>query len=933
MFRILLLLVAAVFLGTVPAHAINDGLNGYSGPQLNVRAFNVGCAYSKNETAVLRAALESGGAAAGKTLFVPSGCKILLGTSGAADSVADLASNTTIQCEDGTAGFVLARKSCSGVSDTPGAACTADNQCVNGTCVADANAVTAFAPTEASTYTVFGAAASAKNIAIKNCGIWVNGASGDSPAMGGAGKSWGYCDGTGTSILGAACAQFCNAASGGLEGVACNVNGTCGAGACTIPAGHCKASSGTCGDPPHATNWAASGPGKINPIDFSAASNARVENVTVYDHRRGDFTIKTGASGQVIDSASNGDSLTTPQIATNGWVNYLPNNYVDKGIIAGLATSVVRSTGYGWTAGIHAMGFNTISSSTGGGYGGPSLSGWVGNSDLLISYAGVIADDFRGGSSLYCVLPKFADGYNFIVTNAFCDGNIGSKFIVQGAGNQYIGSRGAWGGRGAVVGLGDQRGLCASGTRSGQVCVFGAGNDATIGCPTGATCAANDLFPAGSAGHFVLGAGSLWHTDQVLETTFLRTTDSKRCVNSDATDLGGPCTVDGDCSMGSCDFLNWNNSLIDGAMFLGSLGKAVDLSTSSVGVAVVADTPSILNWGVFGVSLPGFTTGFKFPAIARVCVGGTNDGTSCAADATCTGSGKCRGQVEGVTISGDASGVTTPLVNWDWSYGDVSGLKGLLATDYQGAPVTLTAGEALTRGQVVSVSTAAANTVTKTTTANPERAVGVVLATTLSTYPAKVLTSGVGACIAQGSVTRGDILKPSGTTDGSVATVSSSSDISIGSALETTTTGLTFDCLIGVTPPIQNTTQTFPKFAYGQNAGTVGMTGCTTFTQATSITHAATSGRTIRLQGFAAADITGGVTRIFTTKIARGADCSAAALVTADTELKSNENTTVALGFTDTGQSGSVSYRLCACADTAASAQFGAGATLQLTEY
>lgn len=44
-------------------------------------------------------------------------------------------------------------------------------------------------------------------------------------------------------------------------------------------------------------------------------------------------------------------------------------------------------------------------------------------------------------------------------------------------------------------------------------------------------------------------------------------------------------------------------------------------------------------------------------------------------------------------------------------------------------------------------------------------------------------------------------------------------------------------------------------------------------------------------------------------------------------------STYVALGFTDTGQSGSVSYRLCACADTAASAQFGAGATLQLTEY
>lgn len=922
------------------------------------------CAYSANDTATLRAALESGGAAAGKTLFIPSGCKILLGTPGSGDSVADVASNTTIECEDQTAGFVLARKSCSDASNTPGAACTADNQCKSGTCDPDYAAGTSFAPTAADTYTIFGAASGTENIAIRNCSIWTNAASGDTPAMGGAGKRWGYCDGGGTSVAGEGCYNACNSSSGAYEGLACLANTDCNAGgagtpgSCVAVAGNCKSLGGSCGSIPYSTNAGAAGPGKINPINWANATNARVENVAIYDLRRGDAAINIGTGGVVTDSTTTANSLTTAQVSasilgSNSWLigtgrhtcSFL-STYTGcqtptlaKGIVSNGAT-IVRSTGYGWTAGIQAKANTHLIHSTGGGYGDPSQTGWNGNADLLISGSNVQADNFVGGTSLYCVLPEFAVGYNFQVSQPYCDNNIGPKFIVQNAGNQYLGVRGAWSGRGAIVGLSDQRGRCTggTGTRTGKVCVFGAGDDATIGCPTGGTCAADDAFPAGPANHFILAGGGLLHSDQGSTVTFLRAPDSKRCTNPGATDYGGPCSSDGDCSTGLCDYLYWVNGLIDGTLFYNGTGTtAVDLSTTGVGVSKTTASPSISNWVVSGVDLQGFSTGFKFPSISRSCVSGSNDGTSCTADATCTGGGKCKAQVENFVASGNVGTTTTPLLNWDWSYGDVSGLKGLLATDDQGTVITLTAGEALTRGQLVSVSTSTDNAVVKTTTANPERGLGVALADTLSGYRAKVLTQGIGACIADGTISNGDQLKPSGSTSGRVVTISSTADPIVGRALDSATSGQTFDCLVGTAPPIQNSSAIFPKFAESHSTGTTSGVICSSATALATITYTATSGHLVRLQGYVPLDITGSVTRVFTTFITRGgSSCTAGSpttLVTADSELTSNQNITAAIAYTDTGQSGSVTYRLCFCADTAASCQAGANAALLLTEY
>jgi hypothetical protein len=816
----ILVALAGVLLAAGESFALLDGVGGYSGPQLDIRTLQVGCAYSQNDTATLRSAIETG-VCAGRTCFVPSGCRMLLGTPGAGDTVADWPSGTTIECEDTTAGFVLARKACSDSSDTPGAACTADNQCKGGTCDPDYPSGTAFAPDESSTYGVFGAAAGTTNITIKNCGIWVNQGSGDTPAMGGAGKRWGYCSAGGTAVTGEGCYNACNSSSGGFEGFACLANTDCNAGgagtpgSCTARGGNCKSLGGSCTTIPYATNWGASGPGKINVFAWGSATGARIENVTVYDHRRGDVTFDVGSSGIIIDSTNRGDSLQQNQAAgqlfgatlyypgatpsptltcTNDERCFAPS--VVLGIDARQSTSVIRSVGSGWTTGIRARGGNYVTDSVGGGYGDPTLSGWLGNAALLVSGAGLRATGFVGGTGLYCVLPEFGLGYNFIVANAYCDGNYGPKFIVSNSGNQYLGVRGAWHGRGSVVGLGDQRGKCASGTRSGKVCIFGAGDDSLLGCPTGATCAADDAFPAGSANHFVIGGGSLLYSEEGNEVAYLRATDSKRCVNSAATDYGGPCTSDGDCSTGSCDYLTWTNALIDGVLdYAGTGSIGFDLSTSGVGWSTTQDAPSIANWSLSGVNVNGFATGFKFPSISRVCLGGSNDGTSCTADSTCTGSGRCRAQVENFDVSGTVS-ATTPLLNWSWAYGDATGLKGLLTSDDQGTIVSKTADGTIARGQLVKVATTA-DRVIVLGVGEGSQVYGLALNDATVGQNIKVLTSGQAQCVTDsGTIALGDLLKASTGTAGRVVTGSTAAgDVIVGVAnANDPATGGLFDC-------------------------------------------------------------------------------------------------------------------------------------------
>lgn len=938
---------------TGPAGA--DGSDGATGPtgnagRLVAEDLGLSCDYSVNDTSTLRTALETGGAAAGRTLFVPSGCRLLLGTPGAGDSVADVASSTTIDCEDGTAGLVLARHACSDASDTPGAACTADNQCHNGTCVYDTGS-SSFAPTEGSTYTVLGAAAGTKNVTIRNCGIWVNQGSGDSTAMGGAGKRWGYCDGAGGSdVTGEGCFTACNSSSGALYGLACTSDANCGAGACVEVAGTCKTGGGTCGSIPYTTNWGASGPGKINVIDFTNVTGAVIENVTIYDHRRGDFSIRTGSDGVIRSVANNGSSLTTPQVDT--WVNLSANASVTKGIIAGNRTRLTDPEGFGWEAGIEALSFNTLVNPKGGGYGDSTETTWPGSTGLLISGPGVEAYGFRYGSGLLnCIRPKFglnsSGGFNFLVTNPYCDGQLGPKYIAQGAGNQYLGIRGAWNSVSTTFGFGDQRGRCASGTRSGKVCVFGSGDDATIGCPTGATCAAHNDFPAEGVTHAIISGGGLLHTDQTTGK-MLRTTDSKRCMAGDGV-LGGPCSSDGDCGTGgACRYLRYTDVLISGLnIYAAAADTGMDLSTSSVGVDIRPSVggPSIDRWLLSGVAFDSHTYGIKFPSTAdgtnaRVCAGGTAAGTACSASATCTGGGSCEAPVDEFTAFGAFQGVTTPLLNWKAGYGSVWGMTGLLPTSEQTKPISFFAGEALTRGQLVEVSTSADATVVKNTTGTPERAIGIALGDALSGGIVKVATSGqMGACIADEAISRGAALMPSTSTAGRVKSWTAGHVIAGHALTNPGSAGTTFDCLVGGTPPIQDSAAVFPKNkSSGVNATATSLATCSTYTQVAGITsYVTTSGTKIHLRASYALDNTGGNARTANVKLGHGGTgCGDATLVgqiLQDTNLAANVNlpgSTISATFDSPGTT--TTFRFCACASGSA-IEIDEGAELFLTEY
>lgn len=335
--------------------------------------------------------------------------------------------------------------------------------------------------------------------------------------------------------------------------------------------------------------------------------------------------------------------------------------------------------------------------------------------------------------------------------------------------------------------------------------------------------------PRGSSNHFVVGGGSLLQSQLGADVAFLRATDSKRCTAASTPAYGAPCTADADCPGGTCDYLTWTNGLVEGVLFYNGTGAtAFDFATSGVGVNRT-DGPSIGNWLVSGVELQGFDTGFAFPPLARSCTGGvggaSNNGSACPDDAACrstcrggTGAGRpcstradcpdgacagtprCTGAIADVTVIGDAGGVTTPLAHWDWSYGDVSGLKGLAATDDQATIVRLVASETLTRGQLVSVSEAMDRAVARTATGAPERAVGVALADTGRGDVAKIQTSGVGPCVASaaGGVERGAPLTPSTTTAGTVATSTAKGDPIVATALESAAANAPFRCLVRI---------------------------------------------------------------------------------------------------------------------------------------
>lgn len=259
---------------------VQDGRPEFASIRLDKAKYGTVCAGASDGTATLGTALTDAAAANGE-LFLPKGCVPLLASPGAGLANLTIPSGVTIRCEDQTAGFTLATKVCVG-GNHAGAACTnttPDCNAGGGVCTG-----TVYATTGGSVYTAIKAASSSTNVAVIGCTIWANGIDGY------------YTCNLGTHA-GEPCVQTC-ATDATLRCTVGGPGGQCPSnGACTLDT-LCSASGagGTCvgaaGSPV--------GPGKVTPIDLSASTNARVENVRILDHRRGDVAINvSGDDGKV----------------------------------------------------------------------------------------------------------------------------------------------------------------------------------------------------------------------------------------------------------------------------------------------------------------------------------------------------------------------------------------------------------------------------------------------------------------------------------------------------------------------------------------------------------------------------------------------------------------------------------------------------------
>jgi hypothetical protein len=182
------------------------------------------CSGTVDGRSTVNTLVNTGGAAAGSTLFIPSGCKILLSNPGNNSVAINISSGTHIECEDNTAGFVLARRYCK-LGDTPGGQCDNDTDCpgsaVVGRCGTDGGLTSGdsagnapFTGNDATDeVTVFKVNSGARSVSINNCTIWANQWNGDYKWAGGTGKAWGYCSGGSGSTPTANCNQYCDYSS------------------------------------------------------------------------------------------------------------------------------------------------------------------------------------------------------------------------------------------------------------------------------------------------------------------------------------------------------------------------------------------------------------------------------------------------------------------------------------------------------------------------------------------------------------------------------------------------------------------------------------------------------------------------------------------------------------------------------------------------
>lgn len=946
----------------------------------------VACDASVDSRTELAAIVGNGGSGAGKTVRIPTNCRILIGSPGAGNAAITLASNTTIECQDRTAGFVLAGRYCDADSTFPGAACTADADCLpnsggtQGSCIYDGDASASFAPSAGSTYTLFAGETDAEDLSVVGCSIWTQNDNGRAAALGGSGIRHGYCDGAGTSDLGQACGSFCDSNAGILEGLACTTADaatTCGnASWCTEGDTTCTDAGGACISIAYGTDWSVAGAGDIQVMDWLGNVGSTVEDVTVWDHLDGDFTVRLGGGGEVLRSKLSETSLIEPQHDT--WSNFARAGTVKIGIDATGDYNVVRDVWVqGWDTAVRIGGYGQIRDSVLEGFGSIDDSGTGAD-----EWKGTVGIRIEGGEAMFAgnrirtfigFLPVAGSGFNFLATANRMQGGQGPKYIVHGSGNQYQQNYEAWGSVGSVVSFGDPRGYCSGGPRANELCLVHAGQNAGHGCPfacsesatkacvprcagggsegvmcdvdadcpsstcdvdydcsgtcqtgTTYTCEPDADFPVASSNHAIV-SNNLIHTDVPARNTetgdrragvkFMAFAADPRC-DDNSVEAGESCQGDGDCTGGFClNAFTHSHATAEGNIFYsGAYATAVEFPDSN-GL-------SLINGFKFDNHYQGFEVGFSFPASPSYTI-------------------------SNLELSGLMSGVTTPLENWDWSYGNTSGLTGLVPGDDQVQVVTLAAGEALTRGMVVTASSSVDLNVIKAANSNAVRAVGVVLEDVSLSETVKLATSGRMRCLAGGTVSRQDLLKVDASDAGKFVS-GSTGDVILGVALEAGTNGNEFDCIFN--GPGANDSSTYPKFSRAENTGSVYTGASATCTSADELTklpaYSTGSSTSVVLQARATFKRTGGsgegdMKLVLYDGGSTTNDCDAGGtLVAPDATFEIPSGEADSEGFTmtamwfDTGDNSSHTYRLCYCLENQSwSGLTVSDAALFLTEY
>ncbi len=728
--------------------------------------------------------VDTGGAAAGKTLFIPSGCKILLSNPGASAAAINVSNNTTIECEDQTAGFVLARRYCStgdtigGMCDGTGNDCPSGGAVGGGTCSTDGGLTPGnsagnapFAGTsKSSSYTVLKSNSGAA-IAVKNCSFWVNQISGDytwtSSGNGngtGSGKAWGYCEG-GTAD-GGNCDQYCS--GGPIPGFACNVNGDCTGGGTCMNTAKCKtaAVAGTCSNPPtsdttgynaitssNLTDSQARGPsgaGKITVIDNSSGGASYFSNLKIYNHRRGDFAVRLGKDSYAEQITTWANDLTTPiggsvaaygaNISTNGVT-------VNTGIELSDNSLVINSDSYGWdqsywlTGSGTGQGFASVAFSRSFAFGyqnDPNWNGTVGFQLDGLSNAAYFNDIYTpigakaGVQSNHAIFKgnnhdNVASGASFATK--------GPTWIAHGPHNDVELNRSAWSARGFIYSFGEIRGKC-SGTygtnRNGLFCLVPSGTTTGLGCPSG-TCQPNPILLNAGGGHGYF-ANNFLHSDLKGPT---------------ASVPDGLAAYVGVTPWGYCDTTSTlpykTCSTGDSNATTGCPGSTY--ASSGLACAEVSWPDLVFNnnelyavqEGVAGVDLSGAT---RLGAIGNLNFDGNLITGFNGSPGTVGFKGPSAAyQLQNANIAShfDRS-LATAITGFDFTSGTTQNSTGLQYLNDQGTVITMEADSQITQYSLVQPSTSNSSKVVKTATTTPGATIGVALNST-STGP-------TGACAA-----------------------------------------------------------------------------------------------------------------------------------------------------------------------------------------